>query len=359
LLPALWAVKQGPLKPVSRYLAIRIDEGLEGVVQTMFAGKMDRPVALLPPALPSGGTIGVIAPSSPVPHERLELGIAALRATGFEIVLGASVLERDGHHAGSPEARAADLHEMIGRADVDAIFCARGGSSAIQVLEHLDFELIRAHPKVLVGYSDVTSLLLALWKHAGLRSFFGPMVTPDWAAGLALGARDTLWRLVCRTAPAGPLADRRCATEARPLVCGRARGRLVGGTLALVAATLGTPEQIDLTDAVFFFEDIHESPARIERYLTQLGRAGLLERAAGFLVGPLRWDAEEEERAGYLAFETVLERQLAPLGRPALVGYPFGHVPNPITLPLGAMVEMDVDQQVLRALEPTVRESRK
>jgi len=223
------------------------------------------------------------------------------------------------------------------------------------VLEHLDYALIRAHPKVIVGYSDVTSLLLALWARARLRSFFGPMVTPDWAGGLVRGAQDVLWRLICRPEPAGPLADHRCATETYPLVGGRVRGVLVGGTLALVAATLGTPEQIELKDRIFFFEDIHESPARIERYLAQLGRAGLLAQAAGFLVGPLRWDVPEDERDGYHSFATVLFRHLEPLGRPTLVGYPFGHVPSPLTLPLGTLVELDADNRVLRALEPAVQ----
>jgi len=208
---------------------------------------------------------------------------------------------------------------------------------------------------VFVGYSDVTSIMLALLARAGLRSFFGPMVTPDWAGGLAPNARDALWRLVCRASPAGPLADARRAAESWPMVEGHARGVLVGGTLSLVAATLGTPEQIDLTDRIFFFEDIHESPARIERYLAHLARAGLLQQAAGFLVGSLRWDASEEERAAYLPFETVLRDHLAPLGRPALVGYPCGHVPNPITMPLGTLVELDADQRVLRVLEPAVR----
>jgi muramoyltetrapeptide carboxypeptidase len=316
---------------------------------------LERSLSTLPRALPFDGRIGVVAPSSPVPPERLEYGIANLRSMGFDVVLGAHVLEHEGHHAGEAKARADDLHEMFTRPDVDAIFCARGGSSSIRILDRLDFDLIRTHPKVFVGYSDVTSLMLALWTRASLRSFFGPMVTPDWAGRLAHGARDALWRLVCRSSPAGPLADSRCALEARPLVGGRARGVLMGGTLALVAATLGTPEQIDLRGAVFFFEDIHESPARIERYLAQLSRAGVLECAAGFLVGPLRWDAAEEEQAAYLPFETVLQQQLAPFGRPVLVGYPFGHVPNPLTLPLGTQVELDADQQVVRVLEPAVK----
>jgi muramoyltetrapeptide carboxypeptidase len=309
---------------------------------------------LLPPALPPGGRIGIIALASPVPPSRLERGLAALRDEGYHPVLAEHVLDRDGHHAGSPAVRAADLHELFVRPDIDAIFCARGGSGSIRVLEHLDYALIRAHPKVFVGYSDVTSVMLALWKQAGLPSFFGPMVTPDWAGGLSATAREALWRLVGRADAVGVLEDERCR-QAKALVGGRARGVLVGGTLALVAATLGTPEQIDLAERIFFFEDIHESPARIERYLTQLLRAGILQQAAGFLVGPLRWDATEEERAAYCSFETVLRELLAPLGRPTLVGYPFGHVPGPITLPLGTGVELDADEGVLRVLDPAVR----
>jgi muramoyltetrapeptide carboxypeptidase len=310
---------------------------------------------LTPPSLPPGGTIGVVALASPVPPERLERGTAALRALGFQVTLGEHVLDRHGHHAGDPAARAADLHALLLDARVDAIFCARGGSSAIRTVEHLDFELIRAHPKIVVGYSDVTSVLLALLARSGLRSFFGPMVTPDWAADLAPHARDALWRLICRPEPAGLLVDPRQIPEAWPLVGGRAEGVLVGGTLALVVATLGTPEQIDLTDRIFCFEDIHESPARIERYLTHLARAGLLQRAAGFIVGPLRWEVPEEERGAYLPFEAVLRHCLAPLGRPTLVAYPFGHVPHPATMPLGSRVALDADERSVVVLEPAVR----
>lgn len=309
----------------------------------------------LPCALPTGGRIGVVALASPITPERLEQGLAPLRELGYQIVLGEHVLDRSGHHAGDPSYRASDLHTMFSRSDVNAVFCARGGSSSIRVLEYLDYGLLRQHPKVFVGYSDVTSVMLALWKRAGLRTFFGPMVAPDWANGLAPGARDLLWRLICRPAAAGPLADRRCASQAMPLVGGHAQGVLVGGTLALVAATLGTPEQVDLTRAIFFFEDVHESPARVERYLSQLHRAGVLERALGFLVGPLQWETADEERDRYLPFEEVLRRQLEPYGRPVLIGYPCGHVPNPITLPLGTMVELDADERVVHVLEPAVR----
>ena len=243
---------------------------------------------------------------------------------------------------------------MFARPDVDAIFCARGGSSCICVLEHLDFELIRAHPKVIVGYSDVTSLMLALWARAGLRSFFGPMVTPDWARGLIRVAQDLLWRLICCPEPAGPLQDRRSwainSFGGRPGRRSAGRGNTGVGSGHAGNARADRPTRTDL-----LFEDIHESPARVERYLSQLGRAGILGQAAGFLVGPLRWDASDAERSSYRSFEEVLRRQLAPLGRPTLVGYPFGHVPNPLTLPLGTRVELDVDERVLTVMEPAVR----
>jgi muramoyltetrapeptide carboxypeptidase len=315
----------------------------------------ERVLAVLPPSLPPGGRIGVVAPSSPVPADQLERGVAALQALGFQVVTGKHVLEQAGHHAGKPQARAADLHAMFSRPDVHAIFCARGGSSAIRVLEHLDYELIRNCPKVFVGYSDVTTLLLALWAQSGLRTFFGPMVTPDWAAGLAPPAQDVLWRLICHPRPAGVIARVNHEAAVMPLVGGRAAGLLIGGTLALVAATIGTPEQINLQDRIFCFEDIHESPARIERYLTQLTRAGILSKAAGFLVGPLKWDATDEEQQAYHSFERVLRDCLEPLGRPTLIGVPFGHVPSPLTLPLGIRVELDADAQVVRVLEAAVR----
>jgi muramoyltetrapeptide carboxypeptidase len=304
----------------------------------------------------------VVALASPIAPHRLEQGMAALRALGFEVEPGEHALARQGHHAGPPEERAADLHSMFMRPDVDAIFCARGGSSSIRVLEHLDFDLIHAHPKIFVGYSDVTSVMLAMLARAGLRSFFGPMLAPDWANGLAAGARDLLWRLICRTSPAGALAPSPADPAAAALHCpaatlvpGRTQGLLLGGTLALVVATLGTREQIDLTDRIFVFEDVHESPARIERYLTQLARAGLLQKAAGFLVGPLRWDASDEERQSFLPFDAVLRDCLEPLGRPTILHYPCGHIPNPIPLPLGTRVELDADKKLVRVLEPAVR----
>ncbi len=308
---------------------------------------------LLPPALPRGGTIGIVAPASPVSREAFDKGRAVLESCGFRTVVGEHVFKRYGHLAGSDQERADDLHAMFARHDVDAILCARGGSGSIRLLRHLDFDLIAANPKPFLGYSDITSLQIALLERCRLPSFFAPMVTSDFAKEPNTQCLNTLWRLVCEPAPAGALVDPRCA-EAETLVDGIAEGPLVGGTLALIAATLGTPYEVQTDGAIFCFEDIHESPARIERYLTQLLYAGKLDAATGFLIGDAIYDADPEEKARYLAIEQVYADLLTPLGKPTVFGFPFGHVPNPVTLPMGIRARINADNGLLTILDPAV-----
>jgi muramoyltetrapeptide carboxypeptidase len=308
---------------------------------------------LLPPALPYGGTIAVVAPSSPVDEERLTAGVAALERHGFRVRLGAHVGDRYGHHAGSDRDRAADLNAAFADPEVDAIFCARGGSGSIRVLPHLDYERVARHPKPFVGYSDVTSVQLALLKRAGLPSVFGPMVTPNWSRELSPVCRDALWRLICRPAPAGMLRDRDDPRPFRTLRGGVARAPLAGGTLALVASSLATPYQIELAGRLFFFEDVHESPARIERYLTQLLQAGLLDGVAGFVIGTAPYDETDHDR--FLTLEQIYRDLLLPLDKPLVYGLSIGHEPSPIPIPLGITAVLDADGGLLRVVEPMVR----
>jgi muramoyltetrapeptide carboxypeptidase len=307
----------------------------------------------LPPALPPGGTIAVVAPSSPVDEERLTAGAAALERHGFRVRLGAHVGDRYGHHAGSDAHRAADLNAAFADPEVDAIFCARGGSGSIRVLPHLDYEGIARHPKPFVGYSDVTSVQLALLKRAGLVSVFGPMVTPNWSRELSPVCRDALWRLLCRPTPAGMLRNRDDPRPCRTLRGGVARGPCAGGTLALVVATLGTPYQIELAGRLFFFEDVHESPARLERYLTQLLQAGLLDGVAGFFIGTAPYDEADRDR--FLTLEQIYRDLLLPLDKPLVYDLPIGHAPSPIPIPMGITAVLDADRGLLRVVEPIVR----
>lgn len=315
---------------------------------------LDRASLRLPLALPRNGTLGIVAPASPIrSRETLERGLEAIRREGFQVVLGDHLWDHYGHLAGRDEDRAADLHAMFSRSDVDAVLCARGGSGSIRLLRHLDWDLIAAHPKPFLGYSDVTILQLAFLRRCGLPTFFAPMVGPDFAREPTEWCRELLWRQVCEPAPAGALNDPR-VVEAEVLVSGSAEGVCVGGTLALVVATLGTPYEIDLQGAIFCFEDVHESPARVERYLTQLLLAGKLDQVNGFLIGNVPWEATEEEQARFLTARQVYLDLLAPLGKPVLCGVPFGHDPSPITLPLGIRIRLETGPPRITVLEAAV-----
>lgn len=309
---------------------------------------------ILPRALPRGGTLGIVAPASPVSPELLERGRAALHAWGFRTVVGKHVLDRYGHLAGRDADRAADLHEMFRRDDVDAVICARGGSGSIRLLPLLDWRLIASNPKPFLGYSDITILELALLKKCRMPTFFAPMVTSDFAHGSEPGCVEMLWRMICEPAPAGELSDPRCAA-AETLVGGVAEGPCVGGTLSLIVPTLGTELEIETEGSVLFFEDVHESPARVERYLTQLLLAGKLQKAAGFLVGNVPYEADEEEKARFLSAEQVYRDLLEPLGKPLVCGWPHGHDPSPVTLPQGVRVRLDADSRRVTVLDPAVR----
>jgi muramoyltetrapeptide carboxypeptidase len=308
----------------------------------------------LPRALRPGGTLGIIAPSSPVSREVFERGLEVVRGQGFRVVVGEHVFDRRGHLAGTDRDRAADLHEMFLRDDIDAILSARGGSGSIRLLRCLDWDLIAAHPKPFLGYSDVTILGLALLKKCGMPSFFAPMVSSDFAHHPWQSCLDVLWRMICEPAPAGALVDSRCA-EAETLVGGIAEGPCVGGTLSLVAATMGTPFEVETDGCVFFFEDVHESPARIERYLTQMLLAGKFDHVAGFLIGNAPFEGTDEEKARYLPVRQVYMDLLAPLGKPMVHAWPVGHDPSPITIPMGISVRLDADRKAVTVLEPAVR----
>jgi muramoyltetrapeptide carboxypeptidase len=307
----------------------------------------------LPPALPPGGTLGIVAPSSPVDPEALERGRAVVHAAGFRTVLGDHVLERRGHLAGDDAGRAADLHAMFARPDVHAVLCARGGAGAMRLLRLLDWDLIAAHPKPFIGYSDLTGVELALLKHCRLPTFFAPMVTSDFARPSTPQCLETLWRLVCRPEAAGVLADPR-THSAVTLVGGIAEGPLIGGTLSLVAHTLGTPHEVETEGCILFLEDVHEHPGRMERYLCQLLLAGKLDRAAGFLIGNAPYEALEAERSRYLPIEEVYADLLAPLGKPLVYGWPLGHDPSPVSLPQGIRARLDADSRQVAILEPAV-----
>ncbi len=306
-----------------------------------------------PPALPPGGTLGIVSPCGPVREDALERGRDALHALGFRTVVAPHARDQYGHLAGADADRAEDLATMFADPAVDAVICARGGSGSIRLLPLLDWERIRAHPKPFLGYSDATTIHLALHARCGFSTFFAPMVASDFAPGFGGAAVEVLVRMLTAAEPSGSLRDPRCA-GARVLRPGIAEGPLAGGTLSLVVALLGTPYEIDTEGCLLFFEDVHESPAHWERFLMQLLLAGKLQRAAGIVIGTTRWEPDEQERSRYLTFDQVFDDLLPPLGIPVVCGWPSGHLPNLMPLPLGVSARLDTDRAELTVLGPAV-----
>lgn len=302
---------------------------------------MVRPVA--PGSTP---TVAVVSSASPAFDESLaETGLEALQGAGFRVVKGRGVGRQRGYLAGTPEERAADLHWAFGDPDVDVVMEIRGGYGCGQVVPLLDFELIAAHPKPFVGMSDITLLHLALGRHAGLVTLWGPNCVQLGRDGSGYSV-DRLSRAL-----RGEIAPVGCADGSPPietLVPGKAEGPLAGGTTTLLAASLGTPYELETEGRVLLLEDVHVEPYEVDRCLTQLLHAGKLDAAAGFAIAEHSDVRTEESFGGHtLELAEVFEDILVPLGRPTVYGLPLGHSPRIATVPLGANVELDAGAGML------------
>ena len=301
-----------------------------------------------PARIRSGDVVGVVAPSGVVAEDRLEAGVRVLESLGLRVVAGEFVLARQAYLAGSDAERGADLQRMLDDPTIRAVFCARGGYGAQRIVPTLDLAAVRRQPKPVVGYSDATVLITALVR-AGVVGIHGPMVAVDLARGLSPRSLAHLERVL---SDPSYLWEVEVPLSIRP---GRATGRLLGGTLSVLATMLGTPYAPDLDGAVLFLEDVHEWPYRLDRLLTQLRQSGKLDRIAGVVFGTM---AACRTLDGVGAVEVIRD---AFAGAPYPVGFglPAGHDPaesgvENLALPLGVEVELDVDHGRLAALEPAV-----
>ena len=303
-----------------------------------------------PPALRSGMTIGIIAPSGPICADEIETSLRYIERRGYKVRCGKSLYARYGFLAGTDTARAYDFNTMFADPEVDAVFCARGGYGACRVLYHLDWNLPKTHPKIFCGYSDITTLHLALQRNCHLITFHTPMITrftDDWDKV----SEANFWRLLESRSPYGAYDAN--ASSIRKLHGGKATGRLVGGCLSLLTAAVGAAESPDFTDAIVLIEDVNEANYRVDRMLMQLQRAGLLEKAAGFVLGDVTGD-HDQNPTDDISLEDIWKQRIASLGKPVIAGFPFGHVQNPASLPLGCLAELDADSGSLTIMESAV-----
>jgi muramoyltetrapeptide carboxypeptidase len=305
-----------------------------------------------PPRLQVGDTVGIVASASNVKRSELEAGCEALRRAGYRPFYLDSIFEQDLYFAGSVQRRVRELEEMFVRDEVRAIVCARGGYGTNYLLQALDLEKIKAHPKIFVGYSDVTTLLTYFLDAAGLVTFHGPMVAKDWAH--EAGVDRPSWQAALGGTGAWDLnLDEN--SGAPGLVSGSAEGILYGGCLSILVASLGTPYEINTAGTILFLEDVAAKPFQVDRMLMQLKLAGKLNDVRGIMFGEMR-DCMQTTTQGYTLEEVTL-RIVRDLGVPVAYGVRSGHVTaRNITLPIGVRAALTVqDAKVnLKILEAAV-----
>ena len=306
---------------------------------------MSRPIK--PERLRLGDVVAIVAPASAPPDPRaIDRSVKALAKLGFQPRLAPNVRRRLGFLACGDPARAADLMEMFLDSKVKAIFCLRGGYGSARLLSLLDFAAVKKHPKILMGYSDITSLHCALLTRANLVSFHGPMLHSELCAeDLPAFTRRSLFRTLMEPSPPGGIRQGFLRKTVSILRRGAARGELVGGNLSVLCATLGTPFQPSFKNKILFLEDSSEKPFRFDRLLTHLWNAGVLQQVAGVAVGINR-DCADPKAGGKEYRQTlrdVLRDRLLPLQVPVVTGLPFGHVPWNATLPVGVQALLDAN----------------
>ncbi len=300
-----------------------------------------------PARLRDGDLVALVTPAGPVSPDEVRDAEAALHDLGLRTLRGRHALDRRGYLGGADVARAADLMEMFRDPEVKAILPLRGGWGCARMLPYLDYEAIRANPKIVCGYSDITALLAALYTKAGLVSYHGPVGTSTWNSFSVGYFRRVLFDGLPVTMPAPDRAG------VDTINGGVARGRLIGGNLSVLSALVGTPYLPDTSGHLIFLEEVQEEPYRIDRMMTQLRLAGLFDRAAGVFFGNCK-NCAPSDPAGSLSLAEVLRDHLRPLGLPAFYGTAIGHITDKFTLPVGGYAEMDADTGTIRLLEPGV-----
>jgi muramoyltetrapeptide carboxypeptidase len=315
-------------------------------------------VSLLPSALKKGSTIGITAPASGVDNAEIQEGVALLKASGYSIVLGNTLTRKHGYLSAPDVDRASEFMEFIERPDIDCILCARGGYGVMRILPMLDFGVIRANPKIIIGYSDITALLVAITKLSNVITYHGPVASSTFDSFTvdyfkkALHLNEPREALKDEEFTPISFSDSRMSTLSK----GIAKGRLTGGNLSMIVATLGTPYEIDTKDSLLFLEDIAEEPYRIDRMLTQLWLAGKLQQCSGIILGQFK-NCEAKRIPGFevsFSLQQVLESRITSLGIPAVYGLPIGHVKSKMTIPLGVMAELDAGNKTFTILERPV-----
>lgn len=298
-------------------------------------------------ALQPGDTVALVCPASrPFDPGKIAQSQQWLEAEGYRVIVGKHVLKRYGNFAGTDEERLEDFHEAWANPDVKALICERGGNGASRLLPSIDYNLIRANPKLLIGYSDITALHLAIHKMTGLITLHGPVAMDACSTRYSY---EQFTRALTSREPLGdildPVPDKPFPPTYPPFRAvvreGQASGQLVGGNLTLIMETMGTPYEMETEGKILFLEDLNEEPHFYDAYFTQLWQSGKLHAAAGIIVGHC---ASSEPRGTFISnfsLEDLVEQHMGNLGIPVVYGMRIGHTPDQCVLPVGALATLN------------------
>ncbi len=334
----------------------------------------ESPAPIFPKALAPGDTIMFIAPAKYLDEPRVQLAKRRLEECGFNVRFPKTLFRKHGYLAGSDQQRAAEVMAAFNDPEVDAVFPGTGGYGTTRIVDDLDYDAIRRHPKVFIGFSDITALHIAINQKTGLVTFHSPV--PEWGLGipdnLQRWAAHWFWRallakeygndrgymILAKPTPQQIAESKGLYADVPPavtLVPGTARGRLIGGNLSVVHALMGTPFEIQTAGKILFLEDVGEAPYRIDRMLSTLKLAGKFDHVAGVILGCFTRRKGEQPWDDDWSMNDVLADYFANLGVPVLEQFPVGHVPFNTTLPIGVESELDATAGTIRLLENPVR----
>jgi len=299
----------------------------------------------------SNCTIGVISPAWPPVEDRLKLGLSYLENRGFHIKIGKNVGKIHGYFAGTDDERLADLHDMFTDPEIDMIICTRGGWGGLRLVNKINYELIMKNPKLLIGYSDITTIQLALWTKVSLPSFSGPMVGVEMGKGILNFTEEHLWNQIYNDNPFYHFNYKQ--TNASVLQSGYSKGVLLGGCLSLVCHLIGTDYSPDYSGAILFLEDVGEKPYKIDRYLAHLKQAGLFDQINGLILGDFI-DCIADKDEVTLHLDEILDDYFSNASFPVIRNFPYGHGDLKFSMPIGVNTILNTERGELRFANPFI-----
>lgn len=303
-----------------------------------------------PPALKVGDTVAITSPAGAVWDDiQVETFTTILKSLGFNVIHGKTLTEKFGYFAGTDELRANEINELFANKNVKGIFCMKGGWGCARILDKIDYSLIEKNPKVLIGFSDITALLIAITTKTGLITFHGPVGNSGWNDFTKSVFNNVVTISKTYNFPENP------ASENKPIMInpGKANGELVGGNLTVLSSLIGTGYLPDWKNKILFLEEVKEEPYSIDRMLTQLKLSGALNSISGFVFGKCAKCLAEEPLKSF-TFHEVLMQHIQSLGIPAFYGAMIGHIENKLTIPIGIKASMDAEKGTISLHENSV-----